>query len=127
MKLRCSRREFAGLLSACTEKFLVSSGELLMARFDIVLPRLCGTRMSANRLVSQILGDTTGAEVTVRGDELTACTGGYVDELVRELCEIRACSVVFGGFDTDQDDYFMRFLERQVAARGIGGLVAVSG
>lgn len=98
-----------------------------MARFDIVLPRLCGTRMSANRLVSQILGDAVSAEVVVHGQGLKACTGGYVDELVRELCEIRECSVVFGGFDPDQDDYFMRFLERQVAARGIGGLVAVSG
>lgn len=104
-----------------------------MSAHDLVLPRLCGTRWAARNLIREQLtthpsryeddGLRSYCVVTIHGDDLLASAGGYVDELIRELCEERECVVRLSGFDVARNADFLKFFERQIEARGVESMV----
>ncbi|MFC8182432.1 hypothetical protein ACFULT_26470 [Rhodococcus sp. NPDC057297] len=104
-----------------------------MSAHDLVLPRLCGTRWSARNLIQEQLiahsslheddGPRAYCVVTIHGDDLLACAGGYVDELIRELCQEREYVLRLSGFDAVKNADFLKFFERQIEARGMESMV----
>ena len=86
----------------------------------LTLPRLCGTRWAARNLIQEQLQETERRDViAIDCAALQACSGGYVDELIRELCEERDCIVRLEGVDHDAAVDFLEFFDRQVEARGM--------
>ncbi|NCL73770.1 hypothetical protein [Rhodococcus sp. YH1] len=91
-----------------------------MTHAAFALPPLAGVRGSAQQLTQHLPADS--GPVVVECAALLAGTGGYADELIRQLLvERHALSVVFRGL---REPEFRSYLIRQAAAHGVSDRIA---
>lgn len=86
----------------------------------LTLPRLAGVRGSARNLTAELPDNLI--IVIVRCIALEAGTGGYADELVRQVLVERNTSMM-EFWDCD-DERFAQYVERQAVAHGVQGRIA---
>lgn len=64
--------------------------------FSINLPRLIGSRESSVALLESLPSNLANSEIIIDGSQLLSASQGSVDELCKQLCEMRnAESVTF--------------------------------
>ncbi|RYF60298.1 MAG: hypothetical protein EOO27_06300 [Comamonadaceae bacterium] len=87
----------------------------------VYIPPLAGMRARAKAVMQDVSMDPE--TVTVNCRDLVACTGSFVDELIRQVFTVRHAKSLRVVQVSDKD--FIRFLDRQARAHGVSDRVTV--